>query len=51
MMRLGTRTVMQDFSHRWYDFRYFYCMNVARRAITLPLRKHLPSFYIAGFPV
>jgi len=26
-------------------------MNVARRAITLPLRKHLPSFYIAGFPV
>ena len=31
--------------------RYFYCMNVARRAITLPLRRTLPTFYIAGFPV
>ena len=34
-----------------FTCRFFYCMNVARRFLTLPLRPHLPAFYIAGFPV
>lgn len=32
-------------------FRYCYCWNLVRRLLTLPLRPHLPAFYIVGFPV
>lgn len=32
-------------------FHYCYCWNLARRFLTLPLRPHLPAFYIVGFPV
>ena len=28
-----------------------YTLNVVKRFVTLPLRRSLPAFYIAGFPV
>jgi hypothetical protein len=31
-------------------FEFNYCVNVVRRFLTLPLRPHLPEFYIVGFP-
>ena len=32
-------------------FEVSYTINVVKRFCTLPLRRTLPSFYIAGFPV
>ena len=34
-----------------FIFNYCYCWNVVKRFLTLPLRPHLPAFYIVGFPV
>ena len=31
-------------------FETTYCMNVARRFLTIPLRRHTPDLYIVGFP-
>jgi len=31
-------------------FEWTYCMNVARRFLTLPLRRRTPDFFIVGFP-
>ena len=32
-------------------FETTYTINVLRRLLTLPVRPHLPAFYIVGFPV
>lgn len=32
-------------------FETTYTINVLRRILTLPVRPHLPTFYIVGFPV
>ena len=32
-------------------FETIYTINVLRRLLTLPVRPHLPAFYIVGFPV
>jgi hypothetical protein len=33
------------------QFEGAHCVTVVSRLLTLPLRRHLPDFYIAGFPV
>ncbi len=33
------------------QFEGAHCVTVVGRLLTLPMRPHLPDFYIAGFPV
>jgi len=33
------------------QFEGAHCVTVIGRVVTLPIRPHLPDFYIAGFPV
>ncbi len=32
-------------------FEASHCINILTRLLTLPLRPHLPAFYVLGFPV